>query len=204
MNEADWDSCTDPQAMLTFLRNRGLLTERKARLFAVACCRRIWHLLADEKSRRAVEVGEQYADGQLTDAEVDDARENSSDAGGAAHRAASSAGWSASSWTANAAANAAYCVLFCWQDWLSEACLFETHIWAARTVAGPTVEGVLSDAARPNGLAAEGRAQCQVLRDIVGNPFRPAKLAPSVFQWNGGTVERLAEEAYQERLLPAG
>src|SRR5262249_35417188 len=112
--------------------------------------------------------------------------------------------WSSSSWTANAVANAADCVLFVWQDWLSEAHLFETHIWAARTVAGPEVEGVLSDAARPYGLEAESRAQCQVIRDIVANPFSLAKLGPSVLPWNGGTVKRLAEEAYQERLLPLG
>jgi hypothetical protein len=43
-----------------------------------------------------------------------------------------------------------------------------------------------------------------VLRDIVANPFCLAKLGPSVLQWNAGTVKRLAEEAYQERLLPSG
>jgi hypothetical protein len=43
-----------------------------------------------------------------------------------------------------------------------------------------------------------------VLRDIVANPFCLAAFGPSVLQWNGGTVKRLAEGAYQERLLPAG
>jgi hypothetical protein len=65
VTKPDWLACTDPQPMLEFLR--GKASERQLRLFVCACCRRIWHLLADE-SRKAVEVGEQFADG-LTDCE---------------------------------------------------------------------------------------------------------------------------------------
>jgi hypothetical protein len=53
MTEADWIKNNDPTPMLRFLLEQGL-SERKARLLACACCRHIWRLLADERSRRAV------------------------------------------------------------------------------------------------------------------------------------------------------
>ena len=40
-------------------------TERQLRLFACACCRRIWHLMSDERSRKAVECAEMFANGDI-------------------------------------------------------------------------------------------------------------------------------------------
>jgi hypothetical protein len=62
MTEADWLAATDPQQMLTFLRDIGRATDRKLRLFACACCRRLGVYL-DGIGKEAVEVAEQYADG---------------------------------------------------------------------------------------------------------------------------------------------
>jgi hypothetical protein len=43
-----------------------------------------------------------------------------------------------------------------------------------------------------------------LLRDIIGNPFRPVTLDPSWLSWNGGLVPRLAQVAYDERTMPTG
>jgi hypothetical protein len=61
VTEQEWDSCTDPDAMLHYLRGRA--DDRKLRLFCCACCRRVWDSLADPTSRSAVGTAERYADG---------------------------------------------------------------------------------------------------------------------------------------------
>src|SRR4051812_36419686 len=61
MTEQEWSECADPRPMLTFLRGR--VSERKLRLFACACVRRVWHLLT-EGCRHPVVVAERFADGR--------------------------------------------------------------------------------------------------------------------------------------------
>jgi hypothetical protein len=65
MTEQEWKTSTDPGAMLHFLQQRGGVSARKMRLFACACCRLVWHLLVDERSRAAVEAAELLAEGLL-------------------------------------------------------------------------------------------------------------------------------------------
>jgi hypothetical protein len=81
--------------MLAFLR--GQASERKLRLFAVACCRRIWHLLPHEWSRHAVEAAERYADGASSSVHLAEARQ----------RAGWAAAWSGHGEAAEAAAGTA-------------------------------------------------------------------------------------------------
>src|SRR5947209_827384 len=71
MTEDEWNRCTDPQAMLTFLRDSGKLSERKARLFAVACCRRVLGLLTRPSASAWLNAGEGYAEGEVTHQECE-------------------------------------------------------------------------------------------------------------------------------------
>jgi carbon storage regulator CsrA len=73
MTQREWEDCNDPAAMLRLLRDRGLVTDRKARLFAAACCRWHWAVLGDE-ARQAVEAAERHADGLASREELDAAR----------------------------------------------------------------------------------------------------------------------------------
>src|SRR5262245_61391648 len=64
MDEAEWLASEDGESMLEFIANsRG--GGRKFRLFAVASVRPFWHVLIDERSRNALAVAEQYAEGMI-------------------------------------------------------------------------------------------------------------------------------------------
>jgi len=78
MTEAEWESCSDPRLLLVFLE--GKASGRKARLYACGLGRSLWPFLGDERSRRVVEVAEEYADKLATDLELAAAREAALDA----------------------------------------------------------------------------------------------------------------------------
>lgn len=63
MTEAEWQNCEDPRKMLEWLLHSEKASDRKLRLFACACGRRVWQLLKESDSRAAIEVAESYADG---------------------------------------------------------------------------------------------------------------------------------------------
>src|SRR5437870_561233 len=83
MEEAQWLTASQPRQMLAFLgsaQTARRISERKLRLFACGVCRRLWPFLADERSRRAVEVSELYADGLAGRAELKAAARPAQDA----------------------------------------------------------------------------------------------------------------------------
>lgn len=41
--------------------------------------------------------------------------------------------------------------------------------------------------------------ECALLREVCGNPFRPARVDSSVLCWNGGCVTRMAQAIYDGR-----
>ncbi len=151
MDEAAFDRCTDPHAMLSFLTDRARLSERKARLVAAACCRRCWHLLVDERSRKAVEVAEQYADGAAD-------RTARASAEADANRAAG--GLRGRSWFVALAAKMAT---------------------AGRIPLPAVIASTPSDdLLRPEEIEARRCGQADLLRDLIGPlPFRQVLFDPS-------------------------
>jgi hypothetical protein len=95
MTEEEWLEFNEPHKMLEFLHS-GVSSERKFRLFAVACSRRIWSWI-DALGREAVEVAERFADGFASSDELRAARL-------ACQGAGDQAAWYAAATNANIAA----------------------------------------------------------------------------------------------------
>ena len=102
----------EPLAITTILASNGIDDalwcvravdghDREIRLFAVACARRVQHLMTDPRSREALDVAERYANGEATADELAAAEA----AAEAARAAAGDAAWAA--WAAWDAARAA-------------------------------------------------------------------------------------------------
>jgi hypothetical protein len=73
MDESYWLG-NDSEDMLDSLRDQ--VSDRQQRLMVCACVRLFWEDLEDDRSRKAVEVGELYADGRATEEELAAARTN--------------------------------------------------------------------------------------------------------------------------------
>jgi hypothetical protein len=196
MTEPEWLACTEPYQMLAFLRDNGQLTDRKARLFGVAVCRRLWHLLADERSRTAVEVSERHADGLVGKKPLAAARRAAFtvcklrppprfNQGGVDGNPEEAAQYYAAHMALQAAGRT--------DDLRLVASIAGNGSGAAFCLQGQT------------GQEAEGRVIAAFLRDLLGPlPFRPLAVAPSALRWQGGTVVHLAQAAYDARRMPAG
>jgi hypothetical protein len=190
MTEEQWLAGTEPERMLGFLQ--GNVSDRKLRHFLVACARRVLPASPDEDMLPALAVAEQFADGEVSRGRLASSRK---------------------ALTTQHAARVARWPL-----------LYTPHIRSVPT--WHATRGQVVRAAREGsrtcawastrrvffgGLVGmtypqeELAAQASLLRDIVGNPFRPTpSIGPAWLAWDGGTVKRLAQDAYEQRVMPAG
>src|SRR5271166_4417595 len=186
MTEREWMECTEPQPMLDLLR--GKVSDRKLRLFACACARRLWRLTGGVDG--VVAAGERFADGagvaerdelmRIRTAQLQQPQpEILQPPFVMARQSAADAAWALlaeDAWEAARTAVSAAGVL--------------DYEHASRH---PVVEGPAT--------RAERQVQCAVLRDVIGNPFRALTI---LAVWRSPDVCRLADAIYQERNLPSG
>jgi hypothetical protein len=197
MTEAEWLACGNPRPMLEFLR--GKMSERKMRLFAVACCRKIWFLLMAERSRQGIEIAEQYVDGLVGEDRLLEPwpvggnypelpGQSSQDENKAARFA-----WDAAQMAgARPRGSADIHVL------LREVMYYSAGAMAWHIVgfAGTLYSASAWAEAWNNVEADEYQEQTKFMRDIFGNPFRPINLTPSLLT---SKVVSFATQMYESR-----
>jgi hypothetical protein len=204
MTEAEWNERQSPRKMLYFLEGIGVLTKRKNRLFEVAVCRRIWHLMSDPRSRAAVEIVERHTDGQAGDADLDVALRNAADALSSAETVMADARRDTSTSHARRLMTKAL-----WQA-ASAAAMRIPYECAVSAVGHAAAASAITKLVEDYLVTwrvetAEQAAQAALLRDIVGTyPFRAIRIDRAWLDWNDCTVRRLAEAAYDDRTEPAG
>lgn len=211
MTEDEWLTCTDPDQMLHCLlghvglrgsvarllgRRRDevkprLASDRRLRLLACACCRRIADLMEDERSRRAVEVAELYADHRADDAGLKAARAE-------ALRA----------YEALLAQDRGSILPLAYQPPVSQSPAYALAARAALEATRAPDMAVAAVARAALAVAAEWdnprwaieaagpAARVALIRDIFGNPFREPQVEPSWLRWNDGTVPKIAQGIY--------
>jgi hypothetical protein len=169
--EKEWLACKEPAKMLAHLgvdehwgyvqqsrhvwvrsRKKNKL-DRALRLFACACCRRIWDLITHEAGHEAVETAEEFADGNATRKQL---------------REANSAATACTMDDEEIVAAALS------QGNGLELCRSNQALMAAVVASAETCNPLFAaqNAAEASGNEkAERAAQCNLLRDVIGNPF---------------------------------
>ncbi len=183
MDAHSWEQSRDLQKMVRAVDPQRY--DRKLRLFAVACCWRVSDLLVDADARELLKLVEQLADGE---ASWDAIRQAESHvpfyphAEGAVKIAAAVP--DRASWRASA----------------------DSYIRAAHT-AEEAVVGRNTEPDSPDvrlrlyhSRGVERETQLRILRDIVGNPFRPVAFDPA---WRTSTAVALARQMYESREFSA-
>jgi hypothetical protein len=179
MTEVEWLACVDPSQMLAFLEGMGCGSNRKLRLFAVACCRRIWSGLQDERSRAAVEAAERFADGQATQVEL---------------RAAFTAAYAAVDDCRSFSPSSEYQAIAAFLT--AARCITESVTKVPENEDANEVAAHVWSFAIDGKIADNERQQLVLLRDISGNPFRPVSFS---LEWRTDTALSLARQMYESR-----
>jgi hypothetical protein len=198
MTEQQWLDCNDPEPMLEFLETIGTASDRKLRLFVLACCQRIIELLANERCHRALEIAEQCAEGVLS-------LEESYALGkelelfwnyDLAERLMEETGYLLE---ACRTALGAVGLIHGWLDPIQASRIARNASTAVVLQIAPHLsdseEASFEVAAIPF-RARENSAQAALLRDIFGNPCRPVSVNPS---WLTTSAVSVAKSIYDDR-----
>jgi hypothetical protein len=191
VDEAEWLAAVVPHPMLSHLRGR--VSDRKQRLLVCACARRLWRMVPDPRGLELLEAAERYADAEINRDDL--------------QRALDAAGpWS---FCESGIDQLSYLrSLLCRPlidppelAWKGTCDLLEFSLNFTAFLVGRDRRRKSAGWSEPRkAWEEEAEAQAGLLREIVGNPFRPSPPLPAaVLCWQDRLVPRLAQSIYDER-----
>lgn len=198
MTELEWHAADDPWSLWHHVADLDLLSERKKRMFCVAACRRVVHLIVDPRSQRMIDACEAYADGQIDqdqliafDQKATEAAVELEAAGASGERCLAARGvtWlGPDDYKLGRAASYSY-----------EVFGFRALVSAGLTEPAPLNRDVIGLWHNPIFLAAQAvemRAQAGIVRELFGNPF---DLVVFSHDWSTSDVVAMARGMYETR-----
>jgi hypothetical protein len=185
MTESEWLACADRSEMLKLLQLR--LGARKLRLFALACCARVSHLLQGQEAQQAIAAVQRYAEGAIQTMTLRK-RLRAMESARRSNVRPHSPQWFASLVFEN--------VVSPGSAFTPEQCAQYVSFSLATATGHPYGGDLWTAAGR-----SEDEFLCRVLRDLSGHLFRPITLAPV---HRTPAVVSLARAACDERHLPSG
>jgi hypothetical protein len=196
VTETEWLAATDLSPLIQCLfRKLDHVSGRKMRLFGCACCRQIWPMLVEDRSRKAVELAEAFADALVSRKELAAIRADAFAAAGHIQRACAGPGLAMAARAAaqTTVANGA------------EAGRSASNS-AAQAVASAKCYGEGGPERQPlevwyREIAREHRRQVSPFRDVFGNPFRPVQVDPAWTARGHEAVQKLARRIAEEASL---
>jgi hypothetical protein len=183
IDDQEWQECREPERLLAALQPPP--EERKLHLWVAACCRRIEPALTEPRARRMVEVAERFAEGLADDEELRQARLG----------VARSIEEQPSAFCPEAFA-ALQVARFLLGEEGPAACVDAVALVAARPAHPSAIALPPHAAAR----ARESATQCDLLRDVIGNPFQAAPVLDALWlAWSDACIVKLARVLREEK-----
>jgi hypothetical protein len=186
MTEAEWPTCPNPRRLLDYLRRHQVrVSVRKLTLFACACDRQIWDLLSDDRRLLAASA-ERRADREADSAAPVDAPPEPD------------AATSDDAYRARMVETFGIDVLTDLRppDLPPRNDRVDAYRAAAKAAEEAALTACLGARGRARALQAARREQAALVRDLVGNPFRPVAFDP---RWRTADVVGLARTIYGDR-----
>lgn len=211
LTEDKWNTADQPYVLLRHLQQRTRINrvpggQRRLRLFACACCRHIWDLLADTEARHAIDVSERAADGLAKRTELAAVHAEVADLGQAAGQHLGEVVRRQQKGREFDEARTRECMLRAVANATSRTVgVMLAHSTALSTGSAAGFAAGLADmTAYGSAVLAESHYQCDILRDIMTDLIQPVSIDPAWLTWHDRTVVHLARQAYDERPAPNG